>query len=61
MEDKIICPLIDKLIDEIECIENIDCINGIQKETSIPKKYKEKKNWKELCKKCKYNNIDKKI
>jgi hypothetical protein len=25
------------------------------KESSIPEQYKEKENWKEICKKCKYS------
>ncbi len=59
MESKIECPLIDNMIEDIECIENIDCIEGMQKETSMPEKYKAKENWKEICKRCKYHNIDK--
>lgn len=58
MEDeKIICPLIDEEIEEIECIENRDCIDGIITENSVPNKYKSKKNWKEICNKCQYHNF----
>lgn len=49
MEDKIVCPLVDDEIDIIDCLENRDI-----KEEYIPEKYKKKKNWKDICKSCKY-------
>ena len=52
MEDKIFCPLVDKKIDIIECVENRDI-----KEESIPQKYKMKVEWKNICEKCKYHNF----
>lgn len=52
MEDKILCPLVDKKIDIIECVENRDI-----KEESIPPKYKTKVDWKNICEKCKYHNF----
>lgn len=48
-EEKIICPLIDGLISPADCMENQDL-----REESIPEKFKQKENWKEVCKNCKY-------
>lgn len=56
MEDKVKCPLVDGMIEDIECIENVDCVDGIIKEDGMPEKYKVKSNWKEICKNCKYHN-----
>ena len=49
MEDDIFCPLVDRLIDKVDCMENRDI-----KEEYIPAEYKQKKDWREMCKKCKY-------
>ncbi len=51
MDDKIICPLVDKAITPIDCMENREI-----KEEFIPDEYKLKENWKEICKNCKYYN-----
>lgn len=50
------CPLVDRKIKDIECIENSDVVKGIQIETTIPEEYKKKKDWKEICKKCQWHN-----
>lgn len=52
MDDRILCPLVNEKIDIVDCMENRDT-----REESIPKKYKIKKNWKEICKKCKYHEF----
>lgn len=51
MEDNIICPLIDSYITPVDCMENREI-----KESCIPQIFKQKDNWKEICKKCKYYN-----
>ena len=48
-DDKIFCPLVEKKIDIVDCMENCDI-----KDEYIPPEYKEKANWKEICSKCKY-------
>lgn len=48
-EDKIYCPLVETGISIDDCMENREI-----KEVFIPKEYKVKKDWKEICKKCKY-------
>ncbi len=52
MEEKIACPLIDELIDPVDCMEN-----QAIKEKCIPEKFKVKYNWKDICKKCKYQDF----
>ena len=51
MEDKITCPLVDKHISPVDCMEN-----RAIKDRYIPDEYKQKHDWKEICKKCKYHN-----
>ena len=48
-EERVRCPLIDEDISPIECMENRDI-----REELIPDKFKEKKDWKDICSKCKY-------
>lgn len=55
MEDNILCPLVDTLIDIGDCIENVDVVDGLIIESSLPDQYKQKENWKEICKNCKYH------
>lgn len=54
MEDKIFCPLIDKDIIVADCVENTAVVDKLLKEDSLPKKFKQKENWREICKNCKY-------
>lgn len=56
MEDNVYCPMIDSEIDIADCIENVDVVDGLIIENSLPQKYKQKHDWKEICKKCKYHN-----
>ena len=52
----IICPLVDKQIDSIDCLENTDIIDGfISDETHIPDEFKVKPDYKEICKNCKFH------
>ncbi len=52
---KIMCPLVDKEIQDIDCVENSDIANGMFKESNLPDIYKVKKNWREICQNCKNN------
>lgn len=49
MEDKIMCPLVDRDIDIVDCMENRDL-----DEKFILPEYKQKENWREICASCKY-------
>lgn len=51
MDDNIMCPLVERYIDPVDCMENRDI-----KDESIPAEYKQKEGWKEICRKCKYHN-----
>lgn len=57
MENTISCPLIDALITSADCIENVDVVDGMIIEDSMPNKYKVKKDWKKICKNCKYHEL----
>lgn len=57
MEDKIICPLIDDMIEVGDCVVCSDVSSGMLKEECITDKFKEKKNWKDICKNCKYHEM----
>ncbi len=45
----IICPLVDREISCVDCMENCDV-----KDSSIPDEYKRKEDWKNICKACPY-------
>lgn len=49
--DTIKCPLVDRVISIDDCMENREI-----KAEYIPEEYKKKKDWKEICQKCKYYN-----
>lgn len=46
-DDSVFCPLIDRNIDIVDCMENRDTT-----EASIPAEYKAKSNWKTICQNC---------
>ena len=50
MKDRIICPLVDKHIDIVDCMENRDT-----KIEFIPSEFKKKQNWEAICEQCKYH------
>lgn len=50
------CPLVDELIENIDCIENRDAVDGMIKKDNVPDRFKTKVDWKEICKKCKWHN-----
>lgn len=52
MDSNIFCPLIDAEINICDCSENRDV-----REEAIPQRFKEKENWKEICKNCKYQEF----
>lgn len=56
MVDKVECPLVDKNIEDIECLETRDVVCKILKDECIPEEFKQKENWQEICKRCKYHN-----
>lgn len=57
MDDKFVfCPLVNANIENIDCIENRDVVDEMIIDDSMPDKYKQKENWREICKKCKWHN-----
>ncbi len=53
---EVFCPLVDEVIENIDCIENRDCVDGFIKLSSLPDKYKTKKDFINICKSCKWHN-----
>lgn len=41
------CPLVDRFIEDIDCLENIDTA-----ESSIPDEFKKKPGWQRICLNC---------
>ena len=57
MDDRwVFCPLVDRKIEDIDCIENRDVVDGMLVESSLPDEYKRKINWKVICRKCQWHN-----
>lgn len=57
MDDRwVFCPLVDRKIEDIDCIENRDVVDGMIIESSMPNEYKKKENWKDICKKCSWHD-----
>ena len=57
MDDRwVFCPLVDRKIEDIHCIENRDVVDGMLVESSLPDEYKRKINWKDICRKCQWHN-----
>lgn len=55
--DEVFCPLVDELIEDFDCIENIDVVDGAIIEETMPKRFIQKKNWKDICKKCQWHEF----
>lgn len=45
------CPLVDDWIEDIDCLENQET-----NEPSIPDRFKQKADWKAICKKCPFRD-----
>lgn len=54
--DYVMCPLVDKEIENIDCIETSDAVDGMLKKDSVPDRFKRKKDWEEICKNCKWHD-----
>ena len=50
------CPLVDEMIEDIDCIENVDAVDGRLKADKLPERFKKKDDWETICKKCKWHN-----
>lgn len=52
MKDNVFCPIVNKDIEDIECIVTVDCADGILKPSVTDEKFTNIKNWREICLKC---------
>ncbi len=48
---KVKCPLVDDWIEDIDCLENQDIA-----EASIPARFKQKADWKNICRSCPFRD-----
>ena len=53
--DYVICPLVNRKIENIDCIENSDAVDGMLKKDSIPEQFRSKPDWEEICRRCKWH------
>lgn len=53
--DHVLCPLVNRMIEDIECIVNRDVVDRLLKESCIPAEFKID-NFREICKECKYHD-----
>ena len=49
------CPVLKKIIKDIDCIENRDIVDGNLDERFIPEGFKERRDWKGACRACKWH------
>lgn len=47
------CPLVDFMIEKNNCLENAMIVSGFMDENIMIEKFKQKENWREICKNCK--------
>lgn len=52
----VLCPLVDEMIEDIDCIENADIADKMITEQNMLEKFKKKENWRDICKNCKWHN-----
>lgn len=56
--ERVMCPLIDTEIDDVDCVENQDAADGLIIEKSVPPRFKNKSDWRLICQRCKYHQED---
>jgi len=59
MEDnnaRVYCPLLEKEIEDIDCIENRDIADGNLDEGFLPEGFKSRRDWKSVCRECKWHD-----
>ncbi len=52
----VLCPVLDKEIRDIDCIENRDAVDGNVVEKYLLDGFKEREDWKDRCKSCQWHN-----
>ncbi|WP_288683014.1 hypothetical protein [uncultured Eubacterium sp.] len=57
MKDRIKCPVVDGMIEVGDCVIYSDVSSGMLKENCVPEYFKENKDWRDICKKCKYHKM----
>lgn len=52
----VFCPVLNKKIEDIDCIENRDIVDGTLDEKFLQEGFKNRKDWKAACRECKWHN-----
>ena len=53
---KVECPVLERWIEDIDCIENRDVVDGNLIERFLPDDFKNKSEWKGICITCKWHD-----
>lgn len=53
--EMVMCPLIDKEIEPMNCVDVVDCILNPKFLENLPDEYKVKKDFINICKQCKWH------
>jgi hypothetical protein len=56
VETRVKCPLVDRYIEDVDCMETANVAAGIIKDRNLADEFKKKNNWRNICKNCKYHN-----
>ena len=54
---EVFCPLVDDIIDAGGCLINSDIVDGMFVEECMLSRFTQKKNWKDICKKCQWHDF----
>lgn len=55
---RLMCPLVNHIIEDFDCVETQTCAEGMLKPDSMPAEYKENPSWRQICLNCQYHEID---
>lgn len=55
-DDRVYCPVLDREIEDIDCIENRDIVDGNLDERFLAEGFRKRKDWKSACRKCEWHN-----
>lgn len=53
--EQVDCPLVNRKIENINCIENSDAVDGLIKKDTVPAEFKKNPRWEEICQNCKWH------
>ena len=51
------CPLVDSLVDNLDCFKIMKVADELFIEDKVPAEFKARKEWKKICRECRYHKI----